>query len=142
MEDGAFLALVVGEVVKGNISIAEAVNVYEEQRMPKAYAKQQISFLNGAIWQLPDGPAQQARDQAMARELQGQQSIRSSNLYGDPTTVLEVYGYDVESHAKHAISIYLQQQEPADRRTGVTKALEDKYMNWFLIAKRKDRERL
>lgn len=84
MEDGAFLAKTIGEAVKGNMSIAEAVELYEQERMPKAYAKQQVSFLNGAIWHLPDGPEQRARDEAMSPELSGEQYVRSPNLYGDP----------------------------------------------------------
>ena len=131
MEDGAFLAATVGEAVKGNMTIAEAVELYEQERMPKAYTKQQVSFLNGAIWQLPDGPEQQARDEAMSPELKGEQFIRSSNLYGDPATVLEIYGYDVEEHARTAIARFLQKREPSHPKTGVTKQMEDKYMNWF-----------
>lgn len=129
--DGAFLAKTIGEAVKGNISIAEAVELYENERMPKAYAKQQVSFLNGAIWHLPDGPEQQARDAAMSTELTGQPFLRSPKLYGDPATVLEVYGYDAEAHAEKAIAKYVQHREPADSQTGISKQLEDKYMNWF-----------
>ena len=135
MEDGAFLALAIGEVVKGNLTIPEAIEIYETSRMPKAYAKQQVSFVNGAIWQLADGASQEARDQAMAHELEGKPLLRSSNLYGDPATALEVYGYDVEDHARTAIAAFLEGREPADSVTGVTKPLEDKYMNWFLPKK-------
>ena len=131
MEDGAFLAATIGEVVKGTMTIAEAVQLYEQERMPKAHTKQQVSFLNGAIWQLPDGPEQQARDEAMSPELRGKQFIRSSNLYGDPATVLEIYGYDAEEHARTAIARFLHQREPFNPKTGVTKQMEDKYMNWF-----------
>ena len=88
MEDGAFLGRCLGEVVKGRISVAEAVDIYEKTRMPKAYLKQQVSFLNGAIWHLPDGPLADARDKAMSPELRGEHFLRSPNLYGDPETVL------------------------------------------------------
>ena len=137
MEDGAFLAKTIGEAIKGNMTISEAVKLYERERMPKAYAKQQISFLNGMIWQLPDGPEQQARDKAMSPELTGEQFLRSPNLYGDPTIVLDVYGYDAEEHARIAIAAVLQQREPIDLGTGVTKLLADKYMNWFRPAQEK-----
>ena len=139
MEDGAFLAKAIGEAVKGNMTIAEAVELYERERMPKAYAKQQISFLNGAIWHLPDGPEQRARDKAMSPELTGEQYVRSPNLYGDPATVLELYGYDAEEHARIAIARFLHQREPADPQTGVTKVLEDRYMNWFRPSQEKAR---
>lgn len=133
MEDGAFLGRCIQNVVDGKIEMAEAVRIYEDERMPKAYAKQQVSFLNGAIWHLPDGPEQRARDQAMAAELEGKYCLRSSNLYGDPQTVLEVYGYDVEAHADGAIEKYLNGGlEPSHPATKITPALQQKHMDWFL----------
>lgn len=133
MEDGAFLAKCVGQVIQGNMSINDAVELYERERMPKAYVKQQVSFLNGAIWQLPEGPMQTSRDEAMAPELEGKPMLRSPNLYGDPATVLEVYGYDAEAHAEQAIEAFLLEQDaPSDPKPGVSKPLEEKYLNWFL----------
>ncbi|KAJ5825499.1 hypothetical protein N7474_002637, partial [Penicillium riverlandense] len=133
MEDGAFLAKCIEGVVQGKLSLREAVHIYETERMPKAYAKQQVSFLNGAIWMLPDGPLQEARDKAMEPEIKGKQFIRSSNLYVDPQTVLDVYGYDVEAHAKDAVAQFLQGgKEPANPVTGVTPGMQRKYMDWFL----------
>jgi salicylate hydroxylase len=133
MEDGAFLARCIGKVVQGKLRLDEAVQIYETERMPLAYAKQQVSFLNGAIWHLPDGPEQRARDAAMAPELEGKYYVRSSNLYGDPQTVLDVYGYDVEGHAETAIAKYLNRgREPFCEKTGITTRLKNKYMDWFL----------
>ncbi|KAL2002651.1 hypothetical protein VTN02DRAFT_6321 [Thermoascus thermophilus] len=143
MEDGAFLAKCIGAVAKGKLSLREAINLYEKERMPKAYAKQQVSFLNGAIWHLPDGPQQRARDAAMAPELEGKYYVRSSNLYGDPQTVLEVYGYDAETHADDAIAKYLNGgKEPAHPDTGVTPELQQKYLDWFLVDEAKRGERI
>lgn len=59
MEDGAFLGRTIAAVVQGKISMPEAIDIYEKRRMPMARMKQGVSFLNGAIWQLPDGPAQE-----------------------------------------------------------------------------------
>ncbi|KAJ5107564.1 Salicylate hydroxylase [Penicillium angulare] len=133
MEDGAFLAKCVEAIVQGKIGVNEAIKIYESERMPKAHAKQQVSFINGAIWQLPDGPLQQGRDRAMAPELQGKYFVRSSNLYGDPQTVLDVYGYDVEGHAEDAVRKYCNGgMEHAHPVTGVTPGLQRKYMDWFL----------
>lgn len=132
MEDGAFLARCVARVVKGTLRLDQAVRIYEEERKPKAYMKQQVSFLNGAIWHLPTGPGQRARDAAMAPELEGKYFVRSSNLYGDPQTVLEVYGYDAEGHAETALNKHLNQgKERAHPDTGVTETLQRKYMDWF-----------
>jgi salicylate hydroxylase len=59
MEDGAFLGRVILEVVRGVISLPEAITLYEQKRMPRAFAKQQVSFLMGATFHLEDGPRQQ-----------------------------------------------------------------------------------
>jgi salicylate hydroxylase len=132
MEDGAFLGKCIGKVIEGKIHIDEAVEIYEQERMPKAYHKQQVSFINGAIWQLPDGPEQIARDEAMQAELGGKYFVRSSNLYGDPQTVLDIYGYDVEAHAESALSKHLNQgRELPDPKTLVTPVVFEKYMGWF-----------
>jgi salicylate hydroxylase len=132
MEDGAFLGKCIGQVLQSRISQAQAIQIYEKGRMPKAYIKQQVSFLNGAIWQLPDGPAQQARDKAMRLELEGKPFVRSSNLYGDPTTMLSVYAYDAEDHAEAAIFEFLNRRSPGDETKKITKGVADTYMNWFL----------
>lgn len=143
MEDGAFLGKCMAMVVEGQIRLDEAIRIYEQERMPKAYAKQQVSFLNGAIWHLPDGPEQQARDRAMAPELCGKYYVRSSNLYGDPQTVLEVYGYDAEAHAQTALDKYLNGgREPFHPETGVTRALQEKYMDWFSSSSTKEHSKL
>ncbi|KAK5467112.1 hypothetical protein LTS15_000082 [Exophiala xenobiotica] len=141
MEDGAFLARCIAKVVEGKIRMDEAVQIYETERMPKAAMKQQVSFLNGAIWHLPDGPEQRARDEAMAPELQDKYYVRSSNLYGDPQTVLEVYGYDCEGHAETVLAKYLNKgKEPADPETGITASMQQKYMDWFAKRTRSQRE--
>lgn len=106
MEDKVFLGRTIDAVVQGKISMKEVIGMYEKTRMPLAHVKQQVSFLNGATWQLPEGPMQQlseclsrmmsqltncllqARDKAMALELKGAIMIRSPNLYGDPQTVM------------------------------------------------------
>src|SRR5436305_5013153 len=59
MEDGAFLGRTIRAVVQGRISMKEAIGIYERTCMPLEHVKQQISFLNGAIWQLSDGPQQE-----------------------------------------------------------------------------------
>ncbi|OCL14438.1 FAD/NAD(P)-binding domain-containing protein [Glonium stellatum] len=132
MEDGAFLGRVLRETVSGRLSLAEAITIYEKSRMPKAYFKQQVSFLNGYIWHLPEGQAAINRDKAMEVELKGEQPMRTPNLYVDPTTVLEVYGYDAEADADEAIRSFLEQHESKDESTGITKKEADKILNWFL----------
>lgn len=40
MEDGAFLGTALGEIVRGAITVPEAVQIYEKQRIPRAWTKQ------------------------------------------------------------------------------------------------------
>jgi salicylate hydroxylase len=65
LEDGAFLGRLLGHVHRGDMTVPEAVDLYEQARMPKADYKQQVSFLNGEIWHLPDGPQQEVRESVM-----------------------------------------------------------------------------
>ena len=131
MEDGAFLGRCIKNVVDGKIDISQAISIYENGRMPLAHLKQQVSFLNGAIWQLPDGPFQEARDRAMSPELRGVVPMRSPNLYGDPHTVMSVYGYDAERDADLKITEWLEKREARDERTGVTPRQMDNFVNWW-----------
>ncbi|ETI23936.1 hypothetical protein G647_05743 [Cladophialophora carrionii CBS 160.54] len=137
MEDGAFLARTLAKVVEGRINIAQAIEIYEKSRMPKAYYKQQVSFLNGAIWQVADGPVQEARDKAMAMELKQEQYVRSPNLYGDPVTTLEVYNYDAEADAELAIQSYLNTHEPYDPNSGVTDRELERFVGWWYPKERR-----
>ncbi|KAK3675438.1 hypothetical protein LTR78_004521 [Recurvomyces mirabilis] len=133
MEDGAFLARCLGKVIEGRMTIADAITIYEKGRMPKASYKQQVSYLNGWLWQLPDGPAQEARDKSMERELEGVVPMRSLNLYGDPSTTMECYGYDAERHADDEIETWLHDGEPVrDGATTVMKAEAHRIANWCL----------
>jgi len=132
-EDGTFLARCLGAVMDGRMSLPDGVTVYETGRMPKASYKQQVSYLNGWLWHLPDGPAQQARDRAMEVELRGEVPIKSPNLYGDPASVRECYGYDAEAHADEAIATWLHGGHPVrDAATTVTSVEAEKIANWFL----------
>ncbi|KUJ21522.1 FAD/NAD(P)-binding domain-containing protein [Mollisia scopiformis] len=134
MEDGAFLGRCIRSVIAGQITLSQALEIYEKERMPKTHFKQQVSFLNGAIWQLPDGSAQGARDAAMQAELEGRPFSRSSNLYGDPQTVLRVYGYDAEAHADGAVHEYLKGRKRGDWRKGmgIEKEVLDGIVRWWL----------
>jgi len=126
MEDGAFLARCISQVVQSKLTLEQAVTIYEKGRMPKAKRKQEISFLNGAIWQLPEGKGGEARDRAMKWELGGKEERgwRSPNLYGDPRVVWEVYGYDAEEHADEC----LRDGVGMEANIGVA----EKYLGWFL----------
>lgn len=55
MEDGAFLGRCLLEVNRGLISVKEAIEIYERKRMPRAFAKQQASFMMGDMYMLSEG---------------------------------------------------------------------------------------
>ena len=50
MEDGAFLGRVISEVVRGVITLPEAISIYEKTRMPRVWVKQQASFTAGEVY--------------------------------------------------------------------------------------------
>ena len=132
MEDGAFLALTLARVVQGKLDLAQAIEIYEKTRMPLAYNKQQVSFINGQLWMLPDGPLQRARDKAMQPELRGEQLVRSPNLYSDPFTALTIFDYDTEQDAEIAIKAYLEGEEPVDRNSGLTRREMERFFgHWW-----------
>jgi salicylate hydroxylase len=95
MEDGVFLGVGLKPVVEGRMALRDAVALYEKERMSLARMKQEISFLNGAIWHLPDGDGGESEeslasrmDGAMRAELREQRLVWSPNLYSDPVTTL------------------------------------------------------
>ena len=131
MEDGAFLGKVLAAVVQGKFSVEDAVSIYEKARMPKAFYKQQVSFLNGSIWHVADGALQEARDRAMSAELRGEHFLRSPNLYGDPLTTQIIYNYDAEQDADNAIATFLRQEFPYDPTTKITQQEMENIMGWW-----------
>lgn len=139
MEDGAFLGVVLSHVLRGDLSLPDAIGVYERGRMPLADNKQQVSFLNGAIWHLPDGPQQEARDAAMRPELSGEPILRSPNLYGDPKTVLEVYGYDAQAHAEREVQKWKNGMRDRRDSQGATGGKRAEIMGWFQPESRQSR---
>jgi salicylate hydroxylase len=130
MEDGAFLGRCLAQVVAGKITLEQAVKVYETERMPKAKFKQKISFLNGCIWHLPDGPVQRKRDEAMKGELVGRREDGSPNLYGDPKMMKLVYGYDAEEHADMALERFLRGEPRIDDSDELDKETEELFRKW------------
>ncbi|KAK7732534.1 hypothetical protein SLS53_008420 [Cytospora paraplurivora] len=133
MEDGAFLGVILREVVAGRMNLGEAISKYEQERMPLADLKQQKSFIMGAIYHLEDGsPEQRARDQYMRPELRGEQLIRSPNLNADPDLWRTVFAYDPEEHAERAIEEVLEKRTIRNARTHVTRHIAGTYMDYWL----------
>lgn len=80
IEDAAFLGEVLRETQQGSISLAEAVDLYERRRIPKAWIKQQLAFIAADIEMGGPGPSnkndlsneelQQRRDRSSRPEIE------------------------------------------------------------------------
>lgn len=66
MEDGVYLGRVLHEVVYGTLNLSEAVMLYERGRMPRAWLKQQVSFMMGAAYMYEDEPRGRLRNESSA----------------------------------------------------------------------------
>lgn len=142
MEDGAFLGVVVGEVVRGTISIPEAIELYEKKRMPRVWTKQQISFINGTL-NMADGEAAKKRNLASRPEIDAlaknvchpmaslPPQYRSWRLATSPISVPSVMYFDAEGDAEQAVLEHLQNTTPMDQESLVTQGMYDRW--WGLV---------
>lgn len=103
VEDGAALAAILHEI-SSRSDLRMAINLFEKVRMQRSYQMQEASLLNSKLWHLPDGPLQQARDEAMRNEVEGKPFVDSPNQWSDPVTQDWAYGYDAEEAMKEAWS--------------------------------------
>ncbi|KAL4896202.1 hypothetical protein BDV59DRAFT_210798 [Aspergillus ambiguus] len=103
VEDGVALARALAKI-QAPSDIANSLLVYEKVRIQRACQMQEASLLNGQLWHFPDGPLQQARDQAMLPETKGIPFSHSPNQWSDPATQMWCYGYDTEGEIDKAFS--------------------------------------
>ena len=138
MEDGAFIGRIISEVVRGVIEIPEAVALYEERRIPKAWIKQQISFTSGLI-NTAEEQEREERDQASMPEVQSfsanavrpnqlPPTYRSWQYYSNPDSIPSVFYYDAEADADNAVLEYLQKSGEVDERSMLSNNLKQKWM--------------
>ncbi|ROV90991.1 hypothetical protein VSDG_07660 [Cytospora chrysosperma] len=95
VEDGAALAEVLSQIKSPN-ELKFALKVFETERVKRTSMMQEASMVNSMIWHFRDGPLQEARDAAMAPEVQGKHFASSPNQWSDPATQIWAYGYDAE----------------------------------------------
>lgn len=57
IEDAAFLGEALSHVQQGSISLAEAIKLYEQRRIPKAWIKQQLAFIAADLEMGGPGPS-------------------------------------------------------------------------------------
>ena len=86
-------------------SIHRALDIWQGVRTIRANQMQQASLINGAIWHFPDGPQQEARDEAMKASVDGRSFCESSNMWSDPVTQAWCYGYDAEEEIRGAFKL-------------------------------------
>ncbi|TLS29318.1 hypothetical protein PpBr36_00009 [Pyricularia pennisetigena] len=103
MSQGAAMAVEDGAALAVALSQAEALKdlplvlgQFEQERIKRSGAMQEASMVNGLIWHFPDGPEQEARDEAMRAEVERRPFTRSANQWSDPVTQWWAYGYDAE----------------------------------------------
>ncbi|KAK5060248.1 hypothetical protein LTR84_010133 [Exophiala bonariae] len=86
IEDGVFLGRVLSEVVRGELSLPEAVSLYEQKRIPRVWTKQQVSFISGELNMCSDPEALEKRNRASLPEVAlapSSGSILNPNPSGD-----------------------------------------------------------
>lgn len=93
VEDAAAVATVLS-LINTREEIPQALHMLEEVRKVRAEGMQQASWLNGDIWHLSDGPLQQARDDGMGSDSEGDERGWNSNQWSDKMCQSWTYGYD------------------------------------------------
>ncbi|KAJ9604240.1 hypothetical protein H2200_011074 [Cladophialophora chaetospira] len=144
IEDGVFLGRALSEVVRGSITIPEAVSIYENKRIPRAWTKQQVSFVSGELNMCSDPADLAKRDASSQPEVQGLKNgeakskfpslppeYRSWQMFDSPESVPGIFYYDAEGDADNAVCEFLQTSDRdnggVDGLTMVSKALSKKW---------------
>jgi salicylate hydroxylase len=136
MEDGAFLGRIISEVVRGVISVPEAVQLYEQRRMPKAWLKQQLSFVSGMVNMTDDPAFAVERDRASLPEVMTNgaklpPTYRSWQLFAQHhETIPHVFYYDAEWDADSAVCEYLLTRGVVDEETMVSVRIREKWLGF------------
>ncbi|KIX96059.1 uncharacterized protein Z520_08314 [Fonsecaea multimorphosa CBS 102226] len=138
IEDGAFLGQVISEVVRGVISVPEAVTLFEQRRMPKAWIKQQLSFHSGLMYTVAQPEEREKRNQAgrfevarwehnPARQEPSHIEYRSWPVARCVETAKSIWYYDPEGDADNAVLEYLMSRGKVDDFTQLSENLGRKW---------------
>ena len=101
VEDAAGLAEALSKIYSKD-ELPIALKVFEIVRVKRSNQMQEASLINGKLWHFPDGPEQEARDEAMRPETEGRSFDESPNQWSDPLTQKWCYGYDAEEAVSKA----------------------------------------
>lgn len=140
MEDGAFLGTVMSEVVRGSISLSSAVHIYEKQRMPRAWTKQQISYAMSRAIVTPDGQAERfATTKPQVDSMNAgvdaprlPPTFRSWMYMADFASVPGLFTYDPEGDADNAVCEFLQSRGEMDVSGMNSELLRNKWWSHIL----------
>ncbi|OAL37583.1 hypothetical protein AYO20_03090 [Fonsecaea nubica] len=144
MEDGVFLGRVLSEVVRGTLTVPEAVTIYEQKRIPRAWTKQQVSLVSGELNMCSDAQELLKRDASSLPEARGLEDgvvrrpfpalppeYRSWQMFDSPDSVPGIFYYDAEGDADNAACEFLQARDreagKVDELTMVSDALRKKW---------------
>lgn len=141
MEDGGFLGGVLSEVVRGTLTISDAVHIYEKARIPRAWTKQQISYTSGLVNLSADADRIAVRNLASKPEVEAKllnpvtqnplpSSFRSWQYYCNFASVPGVFTYDAEGDADNAVCEFLQERGGFDESGMVSEALKGKWWGY------------
>ena len=122
IEDGAFLGRVISEVARGAISLFDAVQLYEQKRMPRAWTKQQLSFISGELNMCSDAADLEKRNRSSLPEVSSAgvdnsgfpdlpPSYRSWQMFASIDSVPGIFMYDAECDADNAVCEFLQERD-------------------------------
>lgn len=136
VEDAAFLGRVVSEVVRGVITFPEAVRLYEKNRIPRSWTKQQASLISGQMGmdehRIPERirstqPDIKLYDARGASQPPMPPTYRPWPMYCNAYTVPGIFFYDAEGEADFAVCELLQDKSNVDEQSFVADKLEAKW---------------
>jgi salicylate hydroxylase len=93
VEDAAAMAATLTHL-RSKDDLKTAVSKWVEARKPRVKQIHEASYGHGLILHLPDGPVQEARDQALRPEVEGKAVMESPNQWSDPVMSHFAYSHD------------------------------------------------
>lgn len=101
VEDASALAATLRHI-ETHADLPMAIKKWVDVRRPRNMFVREASIGHGVIFHLPDGLLQQARDKAMAAEINGTDFAESPDQWSDPTITRIAYSYNAEDEIERA----------------------------------------
>ncbi|KAH8800206.1 hypothetical protein F5884DRAFT_824959 [Xylogone sp. PMI_703] len=94
VEDAAALVASLKHVKNPDRDLSSAIFKWIKARKPRVKLVHSASYGHGLILHIPDGPVQQARDEALRAEVEGTPVKESPNQWSDPVLTEWAYSHD------------------------------------------------